>query len=226
MDDYIFQFQFMQEIKGSPVEEYLNARRITQLPTLGLRYEPTAYESETKSRMPAICAAMTNSRMKIAYFHRTYLDGSQKAKGINGKKIFTAEKQIEVECQSCGASLSAPACIRLFNCDDTMGIAEGIETALSAAQIYSMPVWSTANALYMKSFDTPKSVKNLYIFADNDKNGTGLAAAFECGRRAIVSNSNSVEKVTIRTPLQVPDFNDMLFTQSETHDWILTGKTT
>lgn len=226
MDDYIFQFQFMQEIKGSPVEEYLNARRITQLPTSGLRYESTAYESETKSRMPAMCAAMTNSRMKIAYFHRTYLNDGEKARGINAKKIFTAEEQIQVECNSCGAAITHPACIRLFNCDDTMGIAEGIETALSAAQIYSMPVWSTANALYMKSFDTPKSVKNLYIFADNDKNGTGLAAAFECGRKAIVSNSNSVEKVTIRTPLQVPDFNDMLFTQSETHDWVLTGKAT
>ena len=57
MDDYIFQFQFMQEIKGSPVEEYLNSRRITQLPKTGLRYEPTAYESETRSRMPAMCGA-------------------------------------------------------------------------------------------------------------------------------------------------------------------------
>ena len=222
-DDYIFEFQFMSNIKGTQAEEYLKGRRINVLPRKGVRYEQATKEPQTQQVMGSMTSAMTNDRMKIAYFHRTYLKDGLKAQDINAKKIFTAEGQEQTTCDKCGSSISRGATIKMFDCDSTMGIAEGIETALSATQIYECPTWSTANSGYMKDFTAPPSVKHLMIFADNDLNGNGLAAAFTCGNRNI-NRRDGVDKVTIRTPTDVVDFNDMLFTQSDTFDWVLTRK--
>lgn len=223
MDDFIFQFKFMDDIRGTEAEEYLLSRRIKILPKKGVRFEKVIVEPETRKPYASMTSAMTTDRMKIAYFHRTYMQGGKKAEGINAKKIFTAEGLAQVTCESCGHTASRGATVRMFDCDSTIGIAEGIETALSATQIYECPTWSTANANYMREFIAPDPVKHLIIFADNDRNGTGLAAAFECGTKNI-NRRHGPEKVTIRTPTDVSDFNDMLFTQSDTHDWVLMKK--
>ena len=62
-----------------------------------------------------------------------------------------------------------------------MGIAEGIETALSAALIFKMPVWATLSAGGMVSFPIIPSIENLTIFADDDD--AGQRAANQCARR-------------------------------------------
>lgn len=222
-DDFVFEFKFMDDLRGTEAEEYLLSRRINILPRKGVRYELTTVEPESKRPLRSMTSAMTTDRMRIAYFHRTYIEGGRKAQGINAKKIFTANGQENLICDSCGSSISRGAAIRMFDCDATIGIAEGMETALSATQIYDCPTWSTANAGYMKQFIAPRSVRHLIIFADNDKNGTGLAAAFECGNKNI-NRMDGPDKVTIRVPTDVSDFNDMLFTQSDTHDWVLTRK--
>ena len=80
--------------------------------------------------------------------------------------------------------------VKLFPAKSTLGIAEGIETALSAHQLYKLPVWSALNATLMKKFKAPSGVDTLVIFADNDKNGTGLNAAFECGNKNLLSNND------------------------------------
>ena len=61
----------------------------------------------------------------------------------------------------------------------------------------------------MKKFKAPMDVDHLVIFADNDLNGTGLAAAFECANKNLLSN-NTVKKVTIRWTENKGDFNDLL----------------
>lgn len=105
-------------------------------------------------------------------------------------------------------NFSGSVAIRMFPVSTTLGVAEGIETALSCKQTYGCNTWSTLNAGFLRKFRVPAGVKHLIIFADTDPNGAGLAAAFECGHRNML-HSNEVELVSIRWP-ERGDFNDML----------------
>jgi putative DNA primase/helicase len=61
-----------------------------------------------------------------------------------------------------------------------LGMAEGIETALSLAWGY-VPVWALIDAGNLKAIPVLAGVESLVIGADND--AAGVAAADECGRR-------------------------------------------
>jgi putative DNA primase/helicase len=84
--------------------------------------------------------------------------------------------------------------IRMFPVATTLGIAEGIETALSCKQLYNVNTWATMTSGFMKKFRVPAGVKNLIIFADRDVNSaTGLAAATECAHANLLAK-NDLEK--------------------------------
>lgn len=61
-----------------------------------------------------------------------------------------------------------------------LGIAEGIETALSLAHAFK-PVWSTMDAGNMAALPVLEGIESLLIAADNDD--AGIAAAQACGER-------------------------------------------
>ena len=86
-----------------------------------------------------------------------------------------------------------------------LGIAEGVETALSAHQIFKMPVWAVMSANGVRSFPLIHGISRLVVFADNDD--AGLSAAHACGCRY----SKAGVEVEIRYP-PVPgsDWNDFL----------------
>lgn len=55
-----------------------------------------------------------------------------------------------------------------------LGIAEGIETALSCAvAMRGIPVWSAVNAGNLLDFEPPKGVHTVLVFADKDANSVG-----------------------------------------------------
>jgi putative DNA primase/helicase len=223
MIDYIDYFAGLNDLKGSEGEEYLLSRNIKILPKKGVRFSGLEFEPETKKYTSSLVSVMTDGRMKINYLHKTFIAAGRKILNINSKKLFTANGLTEEECKSCGSRLLDSTAVKLFNCGNTLGIAEGLETALSATQIYDCPTWSLANATFLGNFVAPNNVKHLIIYADNDKSGRGLLAAFQCGNKNVV-RKDGPEKVTIRCPTDVGDFNDMLFTQSDVHDWVLYKK--
>ena len=73
----------------------------------------------------------------------------------------------------------------------------------------------------MKKFRAPEGVKHLIIFADNDKNGAGLAAAFSCANMNMLQ-VKSLLRVTVKWTEQVDsDFNDMLINPMQCYEWVL-----
>ena len=67
----------------------------------------------------------------------------------------------------------APAC-------DLLGLAEGIETALSASALFGVPCWATLGAERFQRITLPSSIDRIILFLDHDAAGRraeGLARA-------------------------------------------------
>lgn len=93
---------------------------------------------------------------------------------VSYQRTFLPEK---IRKMAAGCSIPPGSAVRLFPAARIMGVAEGVETALSASLLYGMPVWATLSAGCMKRFVAPRCVEHLYIFADNDANRVGWNAA-------------------------------------------------
>lgn len=185
-------------INGTWSEYYLKERGIINLPTMSIHHvDKVPYFDSSgvkQADMEAMVATVTDSlTLEILQQHITYLNGSKK---FDRKVRNLADTEFKMPV------------VRLMDAEKTLGIAEGIETALSANDKYGIACWSTINSGFMKKFRAPKGVTKLYIFADNDKSLTGHAAAFECAR-ANLAAKNDVVDVEIVWPDEIGDFNDL-----------------
>jgi putative DNA primase/helicase len=213
-------FPNLHDIKESQVEQYLQSRGIYTLPQMSVKFSHSEYDHNSGRSYKAMVGIATTDDMDVAYSHTTYLENGKKADVEANKKIRTLN-DFNKPCNTCGTVHSANVAIRMFPQDKVLGIGEGIESSLSAYQLYNIPTWSVMNTSVMKKFTAPLGVTTLYIFADNDSNGAGLAAAFTCGHKNILAN-NHVEKVIIRVPEQKnKDFNDLLINPMATIDYEL-----
>jgi putative DNA primase/helicase len=184
------------DIRGSIVERYLNNRGIHKIPQSIISF----------NRSMIVLA--TDNNLNPRYIHET------KIKPDLSKEKPTRLYRVYPEAES------PPTVCRLYNVQEVMGIAEGVETALSCAKIYKMPVWASLNSGFMKKYTFQAGVKKLVIFADNDWHGEGLAAAYECAKKNLLSN-NDITEVRIRWCKTVCDFNDMLFEPSKVYEHVL-----
>jgi putative DNA primase/helicase len=98
------------------------------------------------------------------------------------------------------------AAVQLAVCEDVLGLAEGVETALSATQMTGVPCWAVLGARRLDKVQIPAAVTRLYLFADNDDPGREAAA------RAFVRYHNppSCKVIPWYPPEPHKDWNDFL----------------
>ena len=172
--------------EGSPVSLYLQNRFGCRWPSKALR---------ERCDKIALIAKITGADDKPVNLHVTYLtkDG-QKADVTPNRKVLPG-------------SLPEGCAIRLAPAAGIMGVAEGIETAISASLMFDMPVWACVNANLLAKWVPPEIAKVVYVFGDNDLNYTGQAAAYRLANRLAVQFKLGVE---IRIPdLPGTDWNDI-----------------
>ena len=146
-------------------------------------------------RHPAMFAAVTNPAGVHVATHRTFLaaDGRGNA-------------DMKPRRKTTGRFGSGPQ-IRLMPTAPMMGIAEGIETALSAAKLFGVPVWSVVSAHGIETFVPPLECRRLIVFADHDTHGKSMQAAETLRARLTVA-------VEIRMPDKPgTDWNDVLVSE-------------
>jgi phage/plasmid primase-like uncharacterized protein len=93
--------------------------------------------------------------------------------------------------------------VRLGPAGDMLGIAEGIESALSAQQLSGVPCWACIGAGRMHRVAIPDTVRELHIFADNDDPGRAAAER--------TAHAHRHRRVVLRFPPEgCKDWNDVL----------------
>ena len=84
-----------------------------------------------------------------------------------------------------------------------LGIAEGLETGLSAMRLFEVPVWCACGAR-LSAIDLPPEVKTVHVFADNGVPGR------EAAERAADRYTHEGRRVEIRYPPSAfGDWNDV-----------------
>lgn len=184
---------------GGAVERYLAGRGLLLPPGGVIRWERLGYFADGKTKLgeyPAMLLRVQAPDGAVVSIHRTYLDskGHGKAKVPVPKKLMGA----------CG-HMNGVA-IRLMEHGERLGIAEGIETALSAAKLFGVPCWAAVSAHGLEAWQPPGGVTTVDVFGDHDANGRGQEAADKLARR--LSAAGLV--VRVHTPPVPGDWNDVL----------------
>lgn len=210
----ISKFSKLLDLRGTSAAGYLLQRGISRLPAEGIRF--CDRQRHAGRVYQALYALATDDKAELCYLHQTLLDGDRKADIDSAKRLKSLQEDSYLDH-------ARSVAIRMFPVSTTIGIAEGIETALSCYQVYGVNTWAVINSGFMKKFRVPAGVKHLIIFADMDKHSaTGHAAAFECAHANLLAK-NDLVKVSIRWP-DNGDFNDMLMNGDQVREQVFYKK--
>ena len=184
-------------INGSLGEIYLGRRSIDIAPAC-LRFHhrtPLGKGAMAKFR-PALLAAITDDSGLLAV-QRSFLD----SRGRRARDL--GEPRRMLGRPGAGAVRLAPA-------NDILGLAEGVETALSAIILLGIPVWAALGNERLPHVAVPQSVKHLILLPDNDAAGQ-LAV-----RLAIEAHAKRGRHIDTIWPWRgLNDWNDVLRAERE-----------
>ncbi|WP_304526765.1 toprim domain-containing protein [Halomonas sp. I5-271120] len=166
---------------------------------------------ELKGKFPAIVCAIRDLKGNIRTLHRTYLTktGKKLTRFGDARKMMSVAHETRGEVTGASIQLGEPV-------DGVLGVAEGLETALSAYRGTGIPCWSAVNATLLEKIEIPEGVHTVIIWADRDKSLTGQKVAESLATKL---KAAGLKVITMIPEMPVPtrakgiDWNDVLIKQ-------------
>lgn len=157
---------------GDPVWLYLERRCGDPAGVLqDIRFHPALKHSVDGGLHPAMLSMMGWDGARYSGIHRTYL---------------TADG-LKADVDPVRMSYGDVGPVRLRTPTGRLGIAEGIETAISAGKLFQIPTWAAISANGLEAFSPPGGTESLTIFGDNDASWTGQSAAYSLAKRLTIA---------------------------------------
>jgi putative DNA primase/helicase len=181
---------------GTVVETYLRSRGITLPVPPVLRFIGWC-PHRNQLPFPAMAAPIVNVDNQMIAMHATFLRA-----GGTGKANLPPHEQREFY----GSCRGGVVRLASHKPDDELLIGEGIESVLSAMQLFDLPGWAALSTSGLMALELPSEIRRIVIAVDNDLNGAGQKAAM-VARDKWVTESRSVR---LKLPPIVGDFNDIL----------------
>ena len=145
-------------IAGTAAQSYLRSRGLA-IGSSELRFHPRTRHGPrpfTELR-PAMIAAVRDEHGLVA-IHRTFIEPHGRGLAAIGNP-------------RCGLGRFGSGAVRLGGTGPRLGLAEGIETALSASILFGIPCWATLGAERFRTVAIPPEVEELVLFLDHDRGG-------------------------------------------------------
>jgi len=175
-------------LKHSVAEAYLRRRAVP--PGLGesaaLRLHPRMTSLDDRFKRPALVAAITDAQGALQGVQVTLLSAHGTAKAA----VATPRRVI-------GKLMGGV--VRLADAEDELAVGEGVETMLTASDVFGVPAWAALSADNLSRLTISHALRRLIIAADNDRAGMRAAEAL----RARMTSSTIVE-----IEVAPPGFND------------------
>jgi hypothetical protein len=180
---------------GTLVERYLRKRALTLPIPPCLHFHPSLRHSGNGGDWPAMVAERADVEGRVFAIHRTYL-------------AYTGNGKAQVDPVRMDLGRASGTAIRLSPVADELMIGEGIETTLSAMQLFGLPGWAAGSAVTLRQLQLPESVKSVIVLVDNDSAGEN--ASREAAQRWI-SEGRRVRATRSKVG---NDFNDALIARA------------
>ncbi len=175
-------------LKHSVAEAYLRRRAVPAglWESSALRFHPRMTSLDDRARRPALVAAITDAQGALQGVQVTLLSAHGTAKAA----LATPRRVI-------GKMMGG--LVRLADAHDELAVGEGVETMLTASDVFGVPAWAALSADNLARLIISHPLRRLIIAADNDDAGIRAAESL----RARMTSSTLVE-----IEAAPPGFND------------------
>jgi putative DNA primase/helicase len=185
-----------QIMEGGEVWKYLESRNV-------LGYSSLLREVKSKNGYSMMVGRFAAGN-KMTGLHVTFIKDGQKHYVVNRHNGATACRKMYGLKK--GALDGSAIRLAPLGSSTTLIVAEGIETAISAAKRFGgHPVWATGSAGLLTTVQIPEQVTEIIIAGDCDESFTGQAAAYNLAFRLHAKK----KRVTIHIPTEFGDWNDV-----------------
>jgi putative DNA primase/helicase len=163
-------WKYLTEVRGIPEKYLLAAGDLLAHPGLDYYHKQSKdVPGQVLGNFPALVAVCRSLSGEIITLHRTYLtpDGRKLAlpdPKEDGLQLPARKLMTPIDDRRYAIALYQPI-------NDRLGVAEGIETAISAAILNDLPCHSAIDSGKLIHFTPPPGVKTLFVFADDDPAG-------------------------------------------------------